>query len=185
MEKNKLLVFIFAFFPGAGEMYLGMMKKGSIIMSAFLMMSAVAAFFSMTFILFGLPIIWFYAFFDTLNMQHFNYMHRMDLDDTFYENTVKLVNGASGKDFSDVLKKRHVLIGVVCIFAGGYSILTRFVSMIWDIFEVPYWVLHFIRSIPTLIVAVIIIFFGFYLLKGEEIKKDDDLIEYKGEDKNG
>ena len=28
MERNKFLVFCFAFVPGAGQMYLGMMKKG-------------------------------------------------------------------------------------------------------------------------------------------------------------
>lgn len=35
MERNKFLVFCFAFVPGAGQMYLGMMKKGLVIMSAF------------------------------------------------------------------------------------------------------------------------------------------------------
>ena len=42
MERNKFLVFCFAFVPGAGQMYLGMMKKGLVIMSVFWAVIAVA-----------------------------------------------------------------------------------------------------------------------------------------------
>lgn len=42
MERNKFLVFCFAFVPGAGQMYLGMMKKGLVIMGAFWAVIAIA-----------------------------------------------------------------------------------------------------------------------------------------------
>lgn len=41
MERNKFLVFCFAFVPGAGQMYLGMMKKGLVIMGAFWAVTAI------------------------------------------------------------------------------------------------------------------------------------------------
>ena len=42
MKKNSFLTFCFAFIPGAGEMYLGMMKKGLAVMLLFWSLSMVA-----------------------------------------------------------------------------------------------------------------------------------------------
>ena len=63
MKKNSFFTFCFAFIPGAGEMYLGMMKKGLAVMSVFWGVCAIAWFFQFEFLLWLLPIIWFYSFF--------------------------------------------------------------------------------------------------------------------------
>ena len=62
MERNKFLVFCFAFVPGAGQMYLGMMKKGLVIMSAFWAVIAVAVMLNLGVLCVFLPIIWFMLF---------------------------------------------------------------------------------------------------------------------------
>ena len=56
MERNKFLVFCFAFVPGAGQMYLGMMKKGLVIMSVFWTVIAVAVMLNLGVLCVFLPI---------------------------------------------------------------------------------------------------------------------------------
>ena len=56
MERNKFLVFCFAFVPGAGQMYLGMMKKGLVIMSVFWAVIAVAVMLNLGVLCVFLPI---------------------------------------------------------------------------------------------------------------------------------
>ena len=59
MERNKFLVFCFAFVPGAGQMYLGMMKKGLVIMGAFWAVIAIAVMLNLGVLFVFLPIIWY------------------------------------------------------------------------------------------------------------------------------
>ena len=60
-------------------MYLNMMKKGLAIMALFWSVIAVTALLSMEALLFILPIIWFYSFFDTFNSARYNYDQRLQL----------------------------------------------------------------------------------------------------------
>ena len=61
MKKNSFLTFCFAFIPGAGEIYLGMMKKGLAVMLLFWSLSMVAGVLFPP-LLFLLPVIWCYSF---------------------------------------------------------------------------------------------------------------------------
>ena len=85
MERNKFLVFCFAFVPGAGQMYLGMMKKGLVIMSVFWTVIAVAVMLNLGVLCVFLPIIWFYAFFDTFNSARYHADQRLQMDYKFWE----------------------------------------------------------------------------------------------------
>ncbi|MEG2852692.1 MAG: hypothetical protein RR879_07545, partial [Hydrogenoanaerobacterium sp.] len=73
MKKNSFLTFCFAFIPGAGQMYLGMMKRGVSIMLAFAVITAVAGFLNLPLISVVLPVIWFFSFFDTFNIKGMSY----------------------------------------------------------------------------------------------------------------
>ena len=85
MERNKFLVFCFAFVPGAGQMYLGMMKKGLVIMGAFWAVIAIAVMLNLGVLFVFLPIIWFYAFFDTFNSARYHADQRLQMDYKFWE----------------------------------------------------------------------------------------------------
>ena len=61
MKKNSFLTFCFAFIPGAGEMYLGMMKKGLAVMLLFWSLSMIAGVLFPP-LLFLMPVIWCYSF---------------------------------------------------------------------------------------------------------------------------
>lgn len=73
MRKSRILTFLFALWPGAGQMYLGYMKRGVSLMGLFFLIFAIMGFLGLSFLAFLLPIIWFYAFFDTMNLRSMSY----------------------------------------------------------------------------------------------------------------
>ena len=65
MMKNGILTFLFAFCPGAGQMYQGYMKRGlSLILTACLI-GMVSSLLNPVLLL--LVVVWMYSFFDTLS----------------------------------------------------------------------------------------------------------------------
>ena len=79
MRKSRILTFLFALWPGAGQMYLGYMKRGVSLMGIFCLLISITGFLNLSFLFFLLPVIWFYAFFDTLMFQsNANIMHWKD-----------------------------------------------------------------------------------------------------------
>ncbi|HCJ07567.1 MAG TPA: hypothetical protein DHV96_04140, partial [Lachnospiraceae bacterium] len=68
-QKKGFLLFVASLIPGAGELYMGFRKMGLSIMALFWGCIAMASFFSLDAIIFLLPIIWFYSFFNTHNLK--------------------------------------------------------------------------------------------------------------------
>ncbi len=68
-KKNRLLTFFISLIPGAGEMYLGFYKMGTSIMALF-WGSIVIVCDVFPPALYLLPVIWFYSFFHTHNLNH-------------------------------------------------------------------------------------------------------------------
>ncbi len=67
-KRNKFLTFCCSLLPGAGEMYLGFMKQGICLMSAFFLIWAVSGLLNLPALLFINPVIWFYSFFHVHNL---------------------------------------------------------------------------------------------------------------------
>ena len=66
--KNKGLAILFGLMPGAGHMYLAKMKRGMTLLILFWGDIALAAAMGMSLLLMALPVLWFYSFFDNLNL---------------------------------------------------------------------------------------------------------------------
>ena len=67
MKKNGILTLLFAFIPGAGQMYQGYMKRG---LSLVLMAAAIGmAAMLIPPIAFALLVVFMYSFFDTFNLR--------------------------------------------------------------------------------------------------------------------
>ena len=73
MKKSRLFSLLCAFWPGAGEMYLGLMKRGLAIMVIFWGAIAIMSTIGLEMLLFALPVLWFYSFFDTLTLRNLDY----------------------------------------------------------------------------------------------------------------
>ena len=76
-KKSSFLTFCFSLLPGAGQMYMGFMKRGVSLMSAFFLLIFLSSWLNLGPLMFAMPIIWFFAFFDTHNL-------RAMPDDEFY-----------------------------------------------------------------------------------------------------
>lgn len=67
-RKSKAITILLSVFPGAGHLYLGLQKRGLQLMAGFLIALYVLDVLRLSLFLFLIPIIWFYSFFDALQL---------------------------------------------------------------------------------------------------------------------
>ncbi|MCI1931434.1 MAG: hypothetical protein LKJ13_07045 [Clostridia bacterium] len=183
MERSKFWTFVFALMPGAGEMYLGLKRRGTEIMFVFMSIFFFSASLSGLFAVFS-AVIWFYSFFDTLDLGRLTNEERKKIPDKFVfdfdDDTFESIN-------KSVLKKKKV-VGGILIFVGVYSLYTMFLRK----FAYTYlsnFACDILRYIPSVVLAVLIIIFGIYLLKNRnyentEDKHDEIIDDTKDDDKH-
>ncbi len=173
MRKSRILSFLFGLIPGAGQMYLGYMKRGVSLMSVFWLIVCLAGFLNLGFLLFLLPVIWFYAFFDTLNLRSTHYEFLPNDEFLFHMDTVL------GNQLVEFFRRRHLLSGILLIVLGVYILLHSFVlPVLLYTFNLNIYPLF--DNLPTLLVAFVIIFLGIRLIKNSVPPKalEDDYQPY-------
>lgn len=165
-SNKKIITLALSIMPGAGHMYLGYQKKGLVLMGGFFFAIFFMGWLNLSFLLFLLPLIWFYSFFDAFHTINGNNIEDMDIT-----------------KFLPSIKPEYVgkgLIGIGGIIALQkilYPILSSILSTYID-----YQIVHQIRNyIQTSIVAFIFIIGGIKILKN---KKDVESIEKDEEDEN-
>lgn len=177
-KKNAFFTFVFAMMPGAGQMYLGLMRRGVSMMLPFLGIIWFSWFFRISELMIFLPVVWFFAFFDTFN-QRDALIRGEAVEDKFLINL--------GNDWKGIVIRRHTVIGWCCIALGGYMFYnTFFRSFLFRLVDINPILTQFFDRLPNLIVIALIILLGIYLVTGGKKKKavkDEDYIEYGG-DKN-
>lgn len=182
MKKSSVWTFLFSLFPGAGHMYLGLMKKGASLMLLFCTIFALSGFLSLPFLVVFLPVIWFYSFFDAMNLRNVPYEDRLAQEDHFLFD----MDGLLKKDWMAILKKRHLLVGGVCIFLGAWILFRNVLgSSLRRLADVMPWLYALIDSLPTILVATAIILLGIYLVVGgkkKDVAQEQDYVEYGGDD---
>lgn len=148
-RKPEFLVFLFALIPGAGQMYLGLMRRGVEMMALFfgtLFVSETlgAPLGDLWPMLIG-PVTWFYSFFDTFRLAGMLAREEPVMDEPVFS-----------KGF---LQKNAKYIGWSLILLGGLGILRR--------------LSYLIPSIPTHLwgsfVSVLMVGLGIWLLLKERV----------------
>ena len=169
-KKNKFWNFWFSCMPGAGQMYQGFMKKGVSIMVVFWGLIALIAYFEIDEMVFCLPVIWFYGFFDGI---HTNSLP--DEEFAILKDEYLFIHN----DFNGInLKKFRMPAAVLLIFVGAYSLLRVFVGGLLES-HIFYWDSPIIyvmdNMLPKTIFSIAIIWFGLYLIRGkkEELDKEE------------
>lgn len=183
MRKSRLFSLLCAFWPGAGEMYLGLMKRGLTIMVIFWGDIVLTSGLGISFLIFALPIIWFYSFFDTLTLRNLDYYALVELqekDDFFFQD---LLGGE--KNLPGIAQRYHILLGTGFIVLGLlllYNRLTRFLSRL-DI--IPSWLYRIFQDLPIVLVAFGVIALGIWLIRGKRMPADtvEDYPRYKESDR--
>ena len=131
-RKSGFLTFCFACLPGAGEMYLGYMKRGLSVMIAFWGLIFVASLLNMGILGILAPIIWAYSFFDTFNLRAQTPEQVAANPDAYLFD----VESIAGSNWKNVVARRHNLFGGLLIFLGAYILYHTFLRpLLWDLYR--------------------------------------------------
>lgn len=192
MLKNGLLTLLFAFIPGAGQMYQGYMKRGLSLMLMCCAICVLAVLFSP--IAFFLLVVFMYSFFDTLNLRAQIALGNAPADDYLVHLDPK------DKRLARLLLDSHKLVGWALIAFGA---LIAYQSLIMNIlgdlvyrwghsspaFRALYLVM---ASLPDVVVCVALIVCGVWLVKGphpakkpdasKDVPEDADFCEYHADE---
>ena len=172
-RKHGLLLFIAACIPGCGEMYQGYMKRGVSILTAFCAVFALAAFLEIGALAVLMIPLWLFSFFDSYNL-------RGQTDAQAESNPDAYLFGLSDMDsrrMSDLLRKRHGLVGWGLVILGVYVFYTTAADWVTDFFYQffdAWWIGRILSyDVPRLAVTVGIIALGVWFIRGP--KKAEDI----------
>ncbi|KKO51903.1 hypothetical protein [Paenibacillus sp. DMB20] len=155
-RRSKVFATMLSAFPGAGQMYLGLQKRGLQMMLLFLGSIYVLDVLRLSVFLFLIPVIWFYCFFDGL--QQVSRYGREPLRD------IPLIEGFA---------RHQRWVGLGLVFLGLYFVFTSVVMPFLETLFPDAYISYQIRNyIKTGLVAIVLIGGGIKLLTGS--KKEPD-----------
>lgn len=188
MKKNGILTFLFAFVPGAGQMYQGYMKRGLSLITL-LFLCIMAGMLLEPLVLTAL-IVWMYSFFDTFNLRAQFIAGTAPADDYLVHFNTKDAR------LTLFFRDSHKLLGWGLIALGGLVayenvIMRVFGDVMWrwgqnnPVFRAFYLMLD---ELPQIVTCVALIVCGLWLVRGPKGKKvhrkkaeepeDEDFREY-------
>jgi hypothetical protein len=147
-RRSKVLATLLAAFPGAGQMYLGLQKRGLQLMLLFLGSIYIMDLLRLTLLFFLIPVIWFYSLFDAL--QHISRYGSEYLEDR------PVIEG---------FINHQGWLGAVLLCMGVYYIAADVAIPILDV-RYPQWRLSYRLDayFKTVLVALVLIGGGIKLL---------------------
>ena len=171
MKKNGILTFLFAFVPGAGQMYQGYMKRGLSLITLFFL-CIMAGMLLEPLVLTAL-IVWMYSFFDTFNLRAQFIAGTAPADDYLVHFNTKDTR------LTLFFRDSHKLVGWGLIALGAMvayqNIIMRVLGdVMWrwgqnsPFFRAVYLMLD---ELPEVVVCVALIVCGVWLVRGPKGKK--------------
>jgi hypothetical protein len=168
--------------PGAGQMYMGFMKRGLSLMAGFFLTIFLTYWLELNLFAFAIVIVWFYAFFDTFNL-------RALPDDEFYstEDQFLLFPGL-GKESAKLFQGKYRLFFALALIFVGVVILWKNVIELFEAL-LPQAIIEIVEGFghyfPQLLVGLAIVALGIHLILGK--KKELDAMDSMNqlEDKGG
>ncbi|PKM78214.1 MAG: hypothetical protein CVU90_02790 [Firmicutes bacterium HGW-Firmicutes-15] len=148
-SSRKMIAIAFSVIPGAGHMYLGLLKQGAQLMASFFLIMLVSNWLQLDLLAFIVPVIWFYSMFDVY--------HLLEEDDLRLDGSI----------IFDWFSNHPGWVGWGLIILGILTIMQRIVSPLLVTLLTP--VLR--NYIETSFVALILIFGGIKLLLGSKSKE--------------
>lgn len=184
-KKNKILFFLFSLIPGAAHMYIGLVKRGLVIMLALVAGAGLAMMADTPAFLLVLPVLWFYSVFDAWNKYHLpeEKLAKVQDDFLFFLNAMP-ENVRSDPRFKKVASANVLKVGgIVAIIAGAYLIWDQIIVrvLIRLLSDTGAEILSQISyKLPQVAVAVILIVVGIKLIshKKRELERKNN----EGED---
>ena len=169
-KKSGFLTFCFSLMPGAGEMYMGFMKQGVSIMAFFWLLIFLAAFFNMGPVLFILPILWCYSFFNVHNIRGLSDEEFYTLEDDYLFHFERVLPAERwNKKQSNLLAWARIVIGAVILW-GNVTDYMR-----WLFPSEIYW--SVVDAVPQVTIALILILGGVNLIRGKKKELENKSLE--------
>ncbi|MEG1142947.1 MAG: hypothetical protein RSE41_11005 [Clostridia bacterium] len=157
MKKNLFFTFLFSFIPGAGQMYQGYMKRGLSIAIIAFMFIICNIFLNTPIFIIPFLVTMMYSFFDTYNLRNNSSVQD---DYLLFNNLVK--------NRTNIFKNKYVAYALIIL--GLYILFNNIVfdllqnSNIELLTEIIYKIK---RILPSAVVSIIAIIFGFKFLRKE------------------
>jgi len=151
LNNRKIIAIALSTIPGAGHMYLGLLKQGAQLMTAFFLVMFVTDWLQMSLLAFILPVLWFYSLFDAYHLLE--------------EETDGLQPDES--PLFDWFKSHPAWIGWGLIILGGLVIVQRVVAPIM----ITLLSAQTRNFVETAFVALILIAGGIFMLAGNKTAK--------------
>ena len=178
MMKNGILTFIFAFCPGAGQMYQGYMKRGLSLITMFCLFVVIGV-STLEVLTIGCIIVWMYSFFDTYDL-----IRHMAAGEPKEDSLLVLGNY---EEIKKLLPQHNRLIGWGLVGIGVWALYDTFISnwlytLLCNLVGNGY-AYDIITGIPNVVIAALLIFAGLKLLglHPEKKNRDDELPPYPHE----
>lgn len=171
-KQNKALTVLFSFLPGAGHMFMGFMKRGLSFMSLFFLIIFFASWLNISPILYLMPILWFYAFFDSINIAWMDDSAFSGLQDNYI---FKMRNISNAETFLFGCGSRYD--GILLVILGVFLLLNNIMPYFYYALQPA--AVRLLRTaatmFPQILLSVVIIFIGVRLIIGKkkELEKDD------------
>jgi hypothetical protein len=169
-QKRGFWTFVFSLIPGAGEMYMGFMKQGLSIMTIFWGLVGLSGFFNSGAFLLGLPLIWFYSFFNVHNLKSLTEEEFYSIQDDYAFHLDAFITDKKGfiKKYRNIVATVLIFIGITILWNNSYRFLA---SML------PAYFMHIAYRIgdlvPQVVLGVAIIAIGISMIRGKKKELED------------
>lgn len=159
MEKNKNITLLFGLIPGAGQMYLGLMKKGICIMLGCAALSILSNTLGLHSLSVLFPVIWFYSFFDTIRLRHLPLERRLMIEEAFTNRLEKLFE----QDWRCVISKYRIILCAFCILIGLDLVFSNLIFPYMNYFNFGHgWFTTLFYHLPKSVLGVGLLIAGIY-----------------------
>lgn len=177
-KRNGFFALCFSLVPGAGEMYMGFMKQGVSIMAAFWLLIFLAAFLNIGPVLFILPILWCYSFFNVHNIRGLSDDEFYALEDDYAFHMEKFLPvGSTSRKHSTFGAAALIILGVMMLWNNMMEFLR------WLIPSPLYWTIT--EGLPQIFIGLALVFTGLYLIRGKKKELDEKIQQEKIEEQEG
>lgn len=163
-KRSRFFTVIFSFLPGAGHMYMGFMKMGVSIMSAFFFVIFISSFLHLGPLLYVQPILWFFSFFDCMNKMCMSDDQFRSVEDHYLFSIDSLFTQGKG-----VVQAYRLYVGIGLMLLGIYMLWNNLWPEISMYFNdaARNFIYSLTQSLPQLVVGAAIIIIGVRLIAGK------------------
>ena len=171
-KRSRFWTIVFAMLPGAGHMFNGFMKRGVSIMGLFFVLWFAASWLGIGPLALLTPVVWFYAFFDCVNVRF------QDDEDFYMQEDCYLFHIEGIRQVRLENPRLKLALGVGLIIVGVYALWNNvLMHFIYRLELLPEGIREALRqfnyAIPQIIVGVLIIWIGLELIKGKKRRTAD------------